>query len=272
MDKIKIKDLEIYANHGLFQEEKTLGQKFLVTVCATLSFRDAAIYKDLDKSIDYGTLAHEIYDFFTKEKEDLLETLAYKLTKFIFDKYKIIEELDVEIKKPWAPINLPLDTASVRCIKKKRDYYIGVGTNMGDRESYIKRAFEEMEKAGLEILDSAKIIETKAWGKTDQADFLNTVVKIRSFEDPLDLLHILQKIEIDLDRVRHEKWGPRTIDLDILLIDREVIYTEELKVPHPYLHEREFVLESLNELAPNYFHPILNRKIADIYAEIKNEN
>ncbi|MGI5949879.1 2-amino-4-hydroxy-6-hydroxymethyldihydropteridine diphosphokinase [Peptoniphilus sp.] len=270
MDKIKIKDLEIYANHGLFKEEKVLGQKFLVTVEAGLSFRDAAIYKNLDKSIDYGKLSHEIYEFF-KEEEDLLETLAYKLTKFIFDKYEIVESLDVEIKKPWAPINLPLDTASVRCIKKRRDYYIGIGTNMGDRLSYIDRAIKEMEEEGLKILDKAEIIETKAWGKTDQADFLNTVVKVRSFEDPIDLLHILQKIEIDLDRVRHEKWGPRTIDLDILLIDREIIYTDELIVPHPYLHEREFVLESLNELIPNYFHPILNRKISELYAEVQNE-
>lgn len=268
MDKIKIKDLEVYANHGLFKEEKFLGQKFLISVEADLSFRDCALEKDLDKSIDYGKLSHEIYELF-KGDEDLIETLAYKLTKYIFDNYEIVKKLDIEIKKPWAPINLPLDTASVKCIKKRRNYYIGIGTNMGDREEYINRAIDAMKSSGLKILEEAPIIETKAWGKTDQADFLNTVVKVNSFEDPIDLLHILQKIEIDLDRVRHEKWGPRTIDLDILLIDREIIFEDELIVPHPFLHEREFVLNSLNELLPNYFHPIIGRKISDLYEDIK---
>lgn len=82
----------------------------------------------------------------------------------------------------------------------------------------------------------------------------------------------MQKIEIDLDRVRHEKWGARTIDLDILFIDREIHYTDELIVPHPYIAEREFVLESLNELMPNYFHPILNKKISRLYKEVKDES
>ena len=129
-----------------------------------------------------------------------------------------------------------------------------------------------MEEEGLKVLEKASIIETKAWGKTDQGDFLNTVVKVSSFEDPLDLLHILQKIELDLGRVRHEKWGERTIDLDILFIDREIIFTDELVVPHPYIADREFVLESLNELIPNYFHPIINKKISKLYEEVKNEN
>lgn len=271
MDFIKIKDLEVYANHGLFEEENKLGQKFLISAEIGMSFRDCAIEKNLDMSIDYGKLSHELYDLFKKETEDLIETLAYKMTKFIFDKYEMAETVDITIKKPWAPINLPLDTASIRCKKKRRDYYIGIGTNLGDREGYIKGALEKMEEAGLKVLEKASIIETKAWGKTDQGDFLNTVVKVSSYEDPHDLLHILQKIEIDLDRVRHEKWGARTIDLDILFIDREIHYTDELIVPHPYIAEREFVLESLNELMPNYFHPILNKKINRLYEEVKDE-
>lgn len=271
MDFIKIKDLEVYANHGLFEEENKLGQKFLISAEIGMSFRDCAIEKNLDRSIDYGKLSHELYDLFKNETEDLIETLAYKMTKFIFDNYEMAETVDLTIKKPWAPINLPLDTASVRCKKKRRDYYIGIGTNLGDREGYIKSALEKMEEVGLRVLEKASIIETKAWGKTDQGDFLNTVVKVSSYEDPHDLLHILQKIEIDLDRVRHEKWGARTIDLDILFIDREIHYTDELIVPHPYIAEREFVLESLNELMPNYFHPILNKKISKLYEEVKDE-
>ena len=114
MDFIKIKDLEVYANHGLFEEEKKLGQKFLISVEIGMSFRDCAIEKNLNRSIDYGKLSHELYNFFRDETEDLVETLGYKLTKFIFDNYEIAKSVDLEIKKPWAPINLPLDSASIR--------------------------------------------------------------------------------------------------------------------------------------------------------------
>ncbi|WP_343221635.1 2-amino-4-hydroxy-6-hydroxymethyldihydropteridine diphosphokinase [Peptoniphilus ovalis] len=269
MDFIKVKDLEVYANHGLFEEEKKLGQKFLISAEIGLNFRDCAISHDLDKSIDYGKLSHELKEVFTEKTEDLIETLVYKLVKHIFDNYEIAKTVEVEIKKPWAPINLPLDTASVRLFKKKRHFYIGMGTNMGNREEYLEKALEEMEKAGLKILDKSSVIETKAWGVEDQADFLNRVVKVESFEDPIDVLHILQKIEIDLDRVRIKKWGPRTIDLDVLFVDREIIYTDELIVPHPFIEEREFVLESLNELIPTYYHPILNKKISKLYEEVK---
>lgn len=269
MDFIKVKDLEVYANHGLFDEEKKLGQKFLLSAEIGLNLRDCALSHDLEKSIDYGKLSHELKEVFTETTEDLIETLLYKLTKYIFDTYEMAETVELEIKKPWAPINLPLDTASVKTYKKRRYFYIGMGTNQGDRQNYLKSALEEMEKAGLKIKEKSKIIETKAWGVTNQADFLNRVVKVESFEDPIDVLHILQKIEIDLHRVRHEKWGPRTIDLDILFVDREIIYTDELIVPHPFIEEREFVLESLNELMPTFYHPILNKKISKLYEEIK---
>ena len=103
MDFIKIKDLEVYANHGLFEEENKLGQKFLISAEIGMSFRDCAIEKNLDRSIDYGKLSHELYDLFKNETEDLIETLAYKMTKFIFDNYEIAETVDLTIKKsPWS--------------------------------------------------------------------------------------------------------------------------------------------------------------------------
>ena len=105
MDFIKIKDLEVYANHGLFEEENKLGQKFLISAEIGMSFRDCAIEKNLDRSIDYGKLSHELYDLFKNETEDLIETLAYKMTKFIFDNYEIAETVDLTIKKPWAPVS-----------------------------------------------------------------------------------------------------------------------------------------------------------------------
>lgn len=263
MDKLVIKDLEIYANHGLFKEEKVLGQKFLVSVDIYYNMTEVARYKNLEYSIDYGKLCHEIVELFKSENEDLIETCAYKILEFIFKKYKIAERVIVSIKKPWAPINLPLDSARVEIERKKRRYFVGVGTNLGDREKNIKSAIELIGEFS-EIINVSSTIETKAWGVTEQPDFLNGVVEVKSFYEPEDFLKMLLQIEKKLGRVREKKWGPRTIDLDILFIDDMIIYSDILKVPHPYVEERDFVLLPLKEIAPSFVHPVLRKKIKDI--------
>lgn len=266
MDKLVIKDLEIYANHGLFKEEKVLGQKFLVSIDIFYSMSEVAKNKNLEYSIDYGKLCHEIVELFKSENEDLIETCAYKIVEYVFTKYKICEKVVVSIKKPWAPINLPLNSAEVVIQRKKRRYFVGIGTNLGDREKNIKSAIDMIGEFS-EIINVSTNIETKAWGVTDQPDFLNGVIEVKSFYEPEDFMKTLLGIEKNLGRVREKKWGPRTIDLDILFIDDMIIYSDILKVPHPYIEERDFVLRPLKEIAPFFVHPVLMKKIKDIEIE-----
>lgn len=129
------------------------------------------------------------------------------------------------------------------------DVYISIGTNIGERYANLQRAIELlMEKEGLEVIGVSSIYETAAVGFTDQADFLNIAVHVRTSSSSCEMLKICQSVENELGRVREFRWGPRIIDLDILLYNHENIETESLLVPHPRMYERAFVLVPLIEI------------------------
>jgi len=148
--------------------------------------------------------------------------------------------------------------------------YLGLGSNLGDRKDYINRAISRLvSHHEIEMLKASSIIETAAFGKTDQPDFLNCVIKLDTTFSPFELLQLCLTIETNLGRIRYEKWGPRTIDIDLLLYEDLVIDEDHLIVPHSGIPERRFVLISLNELCPDYIHPVLNKRINEIYCELK---
>ena len=127
--------------------------------------------------------------------------------------------------------------------------YIGLGSNLGNKSMNIQNALDFIaDIEGVTITKLSSQYSTAPWGKTDQDDFINQVIEIKTDLPALDLLHSLQNIEIKLGRQRDGKWGPRIIDLDILLYGKEIIQLAELEVPHPYLMERLFVLIPLAEI------------------------
>lgn len=130
--------------------------------------------------------------------------------------------------------------------------YLSLGSNIGDKKAYLEAALERLNQLPQTSLAAvSSFYETAAWGKTDQDDFLNICCQLKTELAAQQLLIECQEIEKDLHRVRHEHWGPRTIDIDILLYGSEYIATETLKVPHPYMTERAFVLVPLFEIAPS---------------------
>lgn len=138
----------------------------------------------------------------------------------------------------------------------EKNVYIGLGSNIGDKAGNIRRARESIAAmAGIQLIQSSSLYRTAPWGKTDQDYFINQVIEIATELAPLELLHRLQKLEIKLGRQRREVWGPRIIDLDVLLYGREIITQEELQVPHPYMMQRLFVLVPLAEIAPDLQFP-----------------
>ncbi len=129
--------------------------------------------------------------------------------------------------------------------------YVGLGANLGHREETLRRAVELLGEAdGVDVLAVSQLRETEPVGVVDQPPFLNGAVAIETALAPRDLLDLLLEIERSLGRVREERWGPRTIDLDLLVYGDEVVDEPGLRVPHPHLHERRFALEPLAELAP----------------------
>lgn len=137
--------------------------------------------------------------------------------------------------------------------------YIGLGSNLGDRRAMIAGALER-----LHPLRVSAVVETEPWGVTGQPPYLNAVAEIETDLDPAGLLDRLLEVERGLGRVRREKWGPRTIDLDLLLYDDREVRSESLSVPHPHLHERRFVLEGLAELCPDRTVPGLGRTVREL--------
>lgn len=132
-------------------------------------------------------------------------------------------------------------------------YYISAGSNMGDRLRYLVNAVFDLKKRGIGLQKLSSIYETEPWGKTDQTPFLNAVFAVRWDKEPDRLLDILQASEIRFGRVRHEKWGPRTLDLDLVYSEDVSCCTDRLTLPHPYFWERLFVLVPLEELVPDFF-------------------
>ena len=132
-----------------------------------------------------------------------------------------------------------------------RKAYLSLGANLGERGENIREALRRLALAeGVQLLQVAPFYETAPWGKTDQPGFINTCAEVGTSLPPLEFLHLCQQIERDLGRVRHEHWGARTIDIDLLVLEGTVSDTEELRLPHPYLTERAFVLVPLADIAP----------------------
>lgn len=148
--------------------------------------------------------------------------------------------------------------------------FLGLGTNIGDRQHHLQIAREHIA-ASSKLLIASSIIETIPWGVTSQSNYLNQVLLIETNLEALDLLATLQAIEADMGRVRKVKWEARIIDIDILFFNDEMIAADELTVPHPFAHQRKFVLTSMNEIAPDYIHPVLQKSIADLLAALLDE-
>lgn len=149
--------------------------------------------------------------------------------------------------------------------------YLSLGSNIGDRKDYLMTALNRIKHLPNTSLKTvSSLYETTAWGKTDQDDFLNCCCKLETSLSPQELLLSCQKIERDLNRIRHEHWGPRTLDIDILLYGDDNIATDQLQIPHPYMTKRAFVLVPLAEIAPELC--LYHKSIRWYLSQLKGED
>jgi len=149
----------------------------------------------------------------------------------------------------------------------RRQAYLSLGSNLGDREGQLREAIRLLESVG-HVAAVSSFYETEPVEVTDQPWFLNCAVELETEKTPMELMQSLLKIEKQMGRERLQKKGPRTLDIDILLFGDKVIETPELTVPHPAMHERRFVLEPLAEIAPGARHPVLGKTIVEMLQDL----
>ncbi len=158
--------------------------------------------------------------------------------------------------------------------KKYINVYLGLGSNMGDRKGQLKKATELISKTIGKVAKKSHFYETQPWGNTEQDSFINQVLMVNTTLDPRDILKEITAIEREMGRARkdNEKWGPRLIDIDILLYGKRIIRDKGLEIPHPELHKRAFVLVPLMEIAPEYEHPVLKQQIDELFMECEDNS
>jgi 2-amino-4-hydroxy-6-hydroxymethyldihydropteridine diphosphokinase len=147
--------------------------------------------------------------------------------------------------------------------------YVGLGANLGDPEGQLREALRRLNDAPeVEVTRVSAFYRTPPLGPPDQPWYVNAAARLRTRLGPDELLGLLQQVETALGRVRGERWGPRRLDLDLLLYNGEVIFAPDLVVPHPEMHRRGFVLVPLAEIAPQAWHPVLHQSAGDLLAQL----
>lgn len=272
MGLIKIQNLELFARHGVLNEENTLGQKFIISATLTTSFDRAAATDDILKAVNYAAVCDFLYSFNHQNTFKLIETAADAMAKGLLAEFELIDSVEIEIKKPNPPIHLHFDCVSATVVRKRHRAYISLGSNMGDKEKYIENAINAINENGYcSVKKVSSLIETKPYGNVEQDNFLNGCAEIETILSPQELLLLLQEIENKNGRVRTIHWGPRTLDLDILLYDNLVTCEDNLVIPHPDMQNRNFVLEPLLEIAPYVVHPVERKNVSELCKLLKNQ-
>ena len=272
MDKIIIDNLEIFANHGVFPDENENGQVFYLSAVMYTDTRHAGMTDDLEASIDYGTVCHMMTDFVQGHTFKLIETVVEQLADKMLKDIPLLKKVTLRLDKPQAPVGLPFESVAVEIARSWHTAYIALGSNMGDKEAYLDGAVEALEQMDdCRVREVSSYIETEPYGYENQDNFLNGCMRVDTLLNPYELLDRLHEIEAAADRKRDIRWGPRTLDLDIILFDDLMVDGCDLHIPHIEMHKRDFVLKPMAEIAPWVKHPVYNKTMIELAEELEAE-
>ena len=272
MDCINIKKLEIFAYHGVNEEEKENGQTFFINACIYSDIVTPGLSDDLEDTVNYSKVCKFINKFFTENRFDLIEAAALQTARAVLKNFPKIRKIDLEVNKPEAPVSLSFENISVKVSVEWTKGYLSIGSNMGDKEEYLNEAVQEFyNDDNCRVNAVSNFVETKPYGPVEQDNFLNGCIEIETIYSPRELLDRIHEIEDINERTREVHWGPRTLDIDIVLFGEEVIDEPDLKIPHIEMHKRAFVLVPLNQIAPNALHPVFNKTVSQLNDECDDD-
>jgi dihydroneopterin aldolase/2-amino-4-hydroxy-6-hydroxymethyldihydropteridine diphosphokinase len=193
MDQIRVQGIKVYANHGVLESEKTQGQWFAVDCDCFLDTSDC--HDDLTRTVNYAQLSEEVVRFCQTTQFDLIETLTNELAQHLLLQYELMEDIVVTVHKPQAPITVPFSDVSITVKRGWKTCYLGIGSNLGDREQNLNLVSTEIKKdPKVRELAKSSYIETEPYGVTDQPRFLNGAMKIKTIYTPTQLLAFCKQI------------------------------------------------------------------------------
>lgn len=269
-DKIVIENLQVYAHHGVYREENEKGQNFFVNAVLETDTRRAGVLDALEQTTSYGEVCHFLNQFLTEHTYKLLEAAAERTAEAVLLAFPLVRKITLEIRKPEAPISLPFESVSVKIQRGWHRAYLSCGSNMGERADYLNAGVAALRgEEKCRVLRVSEWSETTPYGGVEQGNYLNGAIEIETLYTPMELLEKLHGIEQENGRKRSVRWGERTLDMDILLYEGCVMYTEELTIPHADMQNRDFVLGPLSQIAPYEIHPVLGKSVGQMYEEVR---
>ncbi len=256
-DQIEISALRTVAIVGALPHEREMPQPLQIDLVLDVDLGDAGRSDDLDDTVHYGFVADQVVAVVAESKDVLLERLASRVADQVLT-FDLVESVTVTLTKLRPPIAHDAASTAVRitrtrataAVAPQRSHraFIALGSNLGDRRAFLRTGVRGLDH----VVAMSQVYETDpVGGPDDQGAFLNMVVEVETPLDPFALLRRCQRIEAEAMRQRIVHWGPRTLDVDIIMYDDATIRTEDLVVPHPLFAERRFVLTPLAEIAPD---------------------
>lgn len=253
MDQIRITGIRAFGHHGVLAHEREFGQEFGVDVEIGTDFGPAAATDDLARTVDYGAVAALVVEEISGPPADLIETLSDRIADRLIA-MPHVREVTVTVHKPHAP--MPVGVADVTVSRFRRAptlAYLGLGSNLGDSVAIVRDAVDTLaDTPGISVVATSSLYLTDPVGGPDQPDFVNAVVAVRTAKSPHELLAVCRSLEQRADRVREERWGPRSLDVDIIDIVGRTVLEPDLQVPHQRASIRGFVVVPLAEIAPDH--------------------
>lgn len=278
LDRIALTGLRVHGRHGVLPAERELGQFFVVDATLWLDTGPAAATDDLTLTVHYGELAQALADIVAGEPVELIETLAHRLVRACLAADPRVAAAEVTVHKPAAPITVAFTDVAVTVAMAAGPSAAGasagagaghavvaIGSNIGDRLAHLRGAVRDLD-ARLGVLAVSAVYETEPVGGPEQDDYLNAIVLVGA-APPHDLLAAARAAERTAARERTIRWGPRTLDVDIIACGDTLSDDPEILLPHPRAHERLFVCVPWLDVEPDAMLPGHGR-VAELVARL----
>lgn len=264
MNKILIRGLEVSTCHGVKDFEKIQPQPFIFDADIYFDFYAAAKSDNVVDTINYSTASKIIVSVAKDNCFNLIEKLAYECAYAVMAA-TTASRIVLTVYKPQAPMKQKFDTVGVTVDVLREKAYLSLGSSMGERSQYLNSAIEKLNTcSGIFVKKVSDYVETEPYGGVAENKFINCAVEIETLLSPRQLLNEIHRIEYECGRVRNKHWGDRTLDIDIIFFGKQIIAEDDLVIPHPEYHKRDFVLIPMKQIAQNFICPKFLKPIKEL--------